>query len=221
LTLTGLAHRSSASTYCDWDFDMLIKHVFAAALVLAASGANAATIELLESGPESNSSLTGEFYGAGLHDVTGSYYGYGPISPWAGTETPNASYTTVVGSVSSGSQSHEVIQFDTAQESLNLLWGTPSSTDYVSFALTDGSYDFVSGSSISAGGYYQITPSQSFTSVTFTSKSSPFEYTAVQANPVSEVGGPGDVSPVPLPAAGMMLAAAVVGLRALARRRRS
>lgn len=182
---------------------MQFKYLLAAAFMAVSSMATAATTDFIGSELSSTATLAGTLSGNAGTGYTDSVSG-SRLSPWEGTAFMGAAYTSLW---SGGS---ELFTFGTAQSALKVLWGSPDSYNYITFTLSNGDTETVSGSSVTQG-YTLITTATTFTSATFWSTGTAFEYAAVQGVP----------APVPLPAAGLLLVGAVAGLGAVARRRRA
>ena len=185
--------------------------VVAACAAVLAGGANAATVEA-SSAPVTTtlapaSSISGN---AGIY--TNSISG-NRLSPWYQSAQDNSPFYSIW---SGGSIT---FTFSALQSALALAWGTPDSYNYVSFYNGSTLLETLSGSAIPANGadglsfaqLVKITPVAAFDKAVFWSNGTAFEFAGLDATP----------SPVPVPAAGLMLTAALGGLTALRRRKRT
>lgn len=188
--------------------------ISAAAVVAAlATSVTAATVTIESAAPvtstvTSNSTITCEGTGCGVTNVglnSGQYR-----SPFG--DSNNSDYYYYVQAGSEGTFS-----FATAQSSVSFLWGSPDTYNTLTFYDANGTpIDSVvpdnSGIWDPVGlsaKYVTIVPSAVFYSIGFSSSQNSFEFANVST------------TPVPLPAAGLLLAGALAGLGAMSRKRRA
>jgi len=203
----------------------MTKRTIAAALAACAiaTSAGAATISNLGALPTPMMSpLTpGAATGTFSHNVTGSVHS-GPVSTWRDSiwkGTPYAS-TGVYDSVTRGSVAYAM---GGLFDSIKLVWGSMDPGNTIDFLLGGSVVDSVTGiqailkTKSTKAAYLEIFSKASFDSIVLRMGGVAFEYGNLQGGKAV----PTSPAPVPLPAAGLMLAGSLAGFGLLRRRRKA
>lgn len=201
----------------------MTKRTIAAALAALAfaTSAGAATISNLGALPAPvMSPLTpGAVTGTFSHNVTGSNFS-GPVNTWRDSIWKNTSYanTGVFDAVARGSVSYAM---GGLFDSIKIVWGSMDPGNTIEFLLGGTVVDSVTGiqtilsTKSTKTAYLEIFSKASFDGIRLKMLGTAFEYGNLQG------GQAVPPAPVPLPAAGLMLAGSLAGFGLLRRRRKA
>lgn len=203
----------------------MTKRTIAAALaaITLATSAGAATISNLGALPAPvMSPLTpGAVTGTFSHNVTGSNF-TGPVTTWRDSiwkGTPYAS-SGVYDALTRGSVAYAM---GGLFDSIRLVWGSMDPGNTIDFLLGGNVVDSVNGlqtilaTKSTRSAYLEIFSKASFDSIVIRMPGVAFEYGNLQGGKAV----PTSPAPVPLPAAGLMLAGSLAGFGLLRRRRKA
>ena len=188
--------------------NLLSSVVVGATLAISVTAASAATVTLggMAFAPTPVMTPTSET-GTVFRDVTGSISGV-RADPWAATAfAGNGLYTSV--------QADSSATYAASGNSINLLWGTPDSYNFIDFLDADGiQLDTIGGGETGIENFADQTTNR-FVTVSSDTAFSFIRYRSVGSNAFEFA----TVNPVPVPAAGLLLLGALGGIAALRKRR--
>ncbi len=183
--------------------------IVGATLAISATAGSAATVTLggtaFAPGPvTAPTSITGTVD----VNVTGTVSGTRK-DPWAATAFADTGAYTSVRAGSSASYT-----FGNLKKSIDLLWGTPDSYNFIEFYLAGVLVDSIGGADTGITDFADQTTNQ------FVTVASAFDFDSVTyRSTTANAFEFATVSPVPVPAAGLLLLGALGGIAALRRRK--